>query len=177
VSTSSQPLAQGVPRAVFTPEQTTSTIVEISHGLAELRLTMNTMLQLYNNSTPQFGAPPQQPLLTQSSPSVAFHHTAPVSYPYGMPADAGFSTTTASTSSSVPIHQLRFLSSSSQIPPWALTYSGPVYTSAPHRLHMPDHGAPSVSGTPYSSVAPSAPPYYDPGYEGCPCIYAGQRFA
>jgi hypothetical protein len=76
-----------------------------------------TMLQLYNNSKPQFGAPPQQLLLTQSSPLVAFHHSAPVSYPYGMPADVGFWTTTTPTSSSVLIHQLRFPSSPSQIPP------------------------------------------------------------
>jgi hypothetical protein len=148
---------------------------------------MDTMVQLYNNSTPQLGAPPQQPLLTQPSPSVAFHHSAPITYPYGMPADAGLSTTTAPTSSSVTIHQLHFPSSTSQIPAWVLTYSGPVYTSPPPRLHMSDHGAPSVSGTlyggtdalliPSSGVAPSAPTYYDPGYGGCPCICAGQRSA
>ena len=109
VPTSSQPLAQGAPRgprAVFTLEQTTDAIVDLSHGLAELRLTMNTMLQLFNTSPPQlqYGAPPQQPLLPQPPPSVAFQHSAPVSYPYGMPSDAGPSTAPSPTSSSVPIH-------------------------------------------------------------------------
>jgi len=82
VPTSSQPLAQGTPRglrAVFTPEQMTDAIVDLSHGLAELRLTMNTMLQLFNTSPPpygapqlQYGAPPQQPLLPQPPPSITF---------------------------------------------------------------------------------------------------------
>jgi len=147
---------------------------------------MNTMLQLFNTSPPQYGAPqlqygapPHQPLLPQPPPSVAFQQSAPVSYPYGMPSDAGPSTAPSPTSSSVPIHQLRFPSSPSQIPPWALNYSGPVYTSVPPRSHVPDHGAPTVSGTLYggtdgllvpgSSVPPSAPSYHETGYgEGAP---------
>jgi len=188
VPTSSQPLAQGAPRgprAVFTLEQTTDAIVDLSHGLAELRLTMNTMLQLFNTSPPQYGAPqlqygapPHQPLLPQPPPSVAFQQSAPVSYPYGMPSDAGLSTAPSPTSSSVPIHQLRFPPSPSQIPPWALNYSGPVYTSVPPRSHVLDHGAPTVSGTLYggtdgllipgSSVAPSSPSNHEPSYGGCP---------
>ncbi|XP_066398395.1 proline-rich receptor-like protein kinase PERK9 [Miscanthus floridulus] len=189
VPTSSQPLAQGaprVPRAVFTLEQTTDAIVDLSHGLAELRLTMNTMLQLFNTSPPQFGAPqlqygapPLQPLLPPPPPSVALQHAQPASYSYGMPSDVGLSTASSPALSSVPIHQLRFPPSPSPIPPWALNSSGPVYTSVPPRSHVPDHGASRVSGTLYggtdglllpgSSMAPSPPSYHAPGYgEGTP---------
>jgi len=173
VPTSSQPLAQdvqGVPRAVFTPEQTTAAIVDLSHSMAELRLTMNSVLQLFNNP------PPQQPLLPQINPSGAIQPSAAASYTYGMTHQATPSTSPLPPSSSVPIHQLRFPPSPSQIPPWALSYSGPVYTSVPPRSHVPENGAPTMSGTLYSdtngllipggNLAPSAPSYPETGYEG-----------
>ena len=188
VPTSSQLLAQGaprVPRAVFTPEQTTDAIVDLSHGLAELRLTMNTMLQLFNTSPPQYGAPqlqygapPHQPLLPQPPPSVAFQQSAPVSYPYGMPSDAGLSTAPSPTSSSVPIHQLRFPPSPSQIPPWALNSSGPVYTSVPpghtclimahRRCRAPSTAARTASSSLAAAWRPRLHPTTSPATGGCP---------
>jgi hypothetical protein len=116
-------------------------IVDLSHGMAEMRLTMQSVLNFLNPTPQQFGVPPHQPALPPP------HPVAPTSYPYGMPTDAGPATAPLLPSTGVPLHLLRFPPSPSQIPAWALGHSGPAYTMTPPLTHVPDQGAPVASST------------------------------
>jgi hypothetical protein len=72
--------APAAPRAVFTPEQTTEAIVDLSHGMAEMRLTLQSILHFLNPTPQQYGVPPHQPALPPPQ-YTAPQHTAPISYP------------------------------------------------------------------------------------------------
>jgi hypothetical protein len=89
VPTSSLPMgAPAAPRVILTPEQTTAAIVDLSNGMAEMRLTMQSILQYLHASMPTYAAPPQ--------PSLPFsQQMLPISYPYGMPTDASPSSSTS----------------------------------------------------------------------------------
>jgi len=129
VLTPSLPMgASAAPRVIFTPEQTTAAIVDLSNGMAEMRLTMQSILQYLHPPMPTYAAPPQ--------PSLPFsQQMLPISYPYGMPTDASPSSSTStplpSTNAPIPIHQPWMPPSPSPIPSYAMASTmGPVYTMA-----------------------------------------------
>jgi len=63
VPTPSLPMgAPAAPWVIFTPEQTTAAIVDLSNGMAEMRLTMQSILQYLHPPMPTYAAPPQPSL-------------------------------------------------------------------------------------------------------------------
>ena len=82
---SSQSLTTTVaPRRVLTPEEVTTSIVNLSHGVKELQDMMKAFLSgQYVVPPPQPSHPPPPPLPLPSSVSMP-----QITYPYGMPTDS-----------------------------------------------------------------------------------------
>ena len=161
---SSQSLTTTVaPRRVLTPEEVTTSIVNLSHGVKELQDMMKAFLSgQYVVPPPQPSHPPHPPLPLPSSVSVP-----QITYPYGMPTDSmpSPSTSVQPSVSQVPIHMLQFPHSPSPIPAWALgssaahhSMTAPLYSSAPPRSTIPQapstvaHGGPYAAGILYGGV-------------------------
>ena len=120
------------PRPVFTPEEMTSAIVDLSH----LRALIQGQLVI---QPPQLVPPPPPPLPLSLTTSVPL-----ITYPYGMPSDAMPSgSVQVTTPPPLPIHQIPFPRSPSQIPmgPGTLRATpanvgaGLLVDTAPHRPH------------------------------------------
>ncbi|XP_066384570.1 uncharacterized protein [Miscanthus floridulus] len=134
--------------------------MDLSHCMREVQGTLRVLLQGQLTITPPL---PTQPPPPPPPPSSAASYPA-ISYPYGMPTAALPSSLSSVSlpSTYVPIQQIRFPPSPSQIPAWALSpTTAPIYSTTTPQASIPPalttgavvaHGGPFTIGTLYGGV-------------------------
>ena len=114
------------PGVILTPEEVTQAIFELGRGMAELRAFLGASTYV------QPAPPPQQHHLPPPPPPSSTLGSSTGAPQFGMPPDSSVQR----SSGGVPITQIQFPPSPSELPPW-LSQSQPIYTSSPTQPWLP----------------------------------------